>query len=267
MKVFVLAVLLCFPALAFCQDGVGNLYGNRWLANERDRYDTTRTHYHLAYSTTGVINNANSIKSYILNNSLKVSVVRKNAAINFNSSYVYGQQSHILTNNDFTSSLDVNLYQTLKHFYYWGLGDYTSSFSLQINEQEQAGLGVGYDLIHAKKATLNLSEGLLYERDNLYDSLYGGPEGSIYQHDEYETVRNSFRLLYHWAIGKVVVLDGSDFFQSALTNSRDYILKLNASVSVKLNKWLNFTSAAQYNQFTRTRSKNDIVTFGVTIVR
>jgi hypothetical protein len=266
MKMFVLAALLCLPVLAFCQDGVGNLYGNRWPVNTPRKTDTS-THYHFAYAATGVINNANSIKSYILSNALKLGVVKKNVAVNFNSNWVYGQQSHILTNNDFTSSLDVNLYESPKHFYYWGLADYTSSFSLQINEQEQVGLGVGYNLIDKKKAVLNVSEGLLYERDDLYDSLYGGPDGSVYQHDQYETVRNSFRLSYHWAITNVVVLDGTGFFQNALDDSRDYILKLSTSVSVKLNKWLNITSAAQYNQFTRTRTRNDIITFGVAIVR
>jgi hypothetical protein len=273
MKVVLLAMLLCLPALAFCQDGIGNLYGVKWLANGKggnnsdSSHHTDTTHYHFTFAATGIINNANSIKSYILNNALKFSIVKKSAAINFNSSWVYGKQSHVLTNNDFTSSLDIGLYETLRHFYYWGLANYTTNFSLQIIEQGQAGVGVGYNLVDKKKAVLILSDGLLYERDDLYDSLYGGPEGSTYQHDEYGTVRNSFRLLYHWNISDIVVLDGTGFIQNSLAHSGDYILKLNASISVKLKKWLSVTSTAQYNQFTRTRSRNDIITFGLMIVR
>jgi hypothetical protein len=38
---------------------------------------------------------------------------------------------------------------------------------------------------------LLVSEGPLYERGDLYDSLYGGPAGDIYQHDIYHEFRNS----------------------------------------------------------------------------
>ena len=261
-----LTLTLCLPLHALCQDGIGNVYGD-WLRRPVPPPVDTSFHLHFSYSGTGIVNNANDIKSYILSNALKFGVAKKDVAVNLTGSWVYGKQSHIETNNDFTTSLDVGLYKTLEHFSYWGVGTYTSSFSLQINEQEQTGLGVGYNIIDHKTATLVLSDGLLYEKDDLYDSLYGGPEGSIYQRDRYETVRNSFRVLYHWVIKKTISLDGTEFLQSSLLDSKDYILKLSASISVKLNKWLNVTGAAQYNQFTRTRAKNDIVTFGLTIVK
>jgi len=228
---------------------------------------TDSIHYHFSYAGTGNVNNTNTLSAYIFSNTIGFSAVKKSAAFNLNNSWVYGSSSGTLTNNDFTSTADLNLYKTLKHFYYWGLVNYNTSLSLQINHLVQGGLGAGYNLIDQKKAVLILSDGLLYEQGDLYDVHYGGPGSGLTQRDVYQELRNSLRIKYHWVIRDKVILDGMEFIQNALTHDRDYILKLSGSASVKLNKWLNLTAACQYNRFTRTNSENTLVTFGVTIVR
>jgi Protein of unknown function, DUF481 len=235
--------------------------------NPDSTHHTDTAHFHYNYAGTGTLNNTNYMRSYIFNNVLKLSLLKQSSALNFTNSWVYGRQNSILTNNDFTSSLDIGIYTTLKHFYYWGLTNYTTSVSLLINNQLQAGLGPGYNLIDKKKAVLLVSEGAIYERGDLYDSLYGGTTGDIYQHDRYHTFRNSFHLLCHWVIQDRYIFDGSGFMQNSFSRWSDYNLRLTGSISIKLKKWLSFMTSAVYNEFTRTRSRNTLLTFGLSVQR
>src|SRR5687768_10957836 len=77
--------------------------------------------HHIGYASTGLINRTNTGSSYLLTNTLRFNVVKKSFSFNSSSSWMYGEQNKNLTNNDFSSTLDFNLYKTLPHFYYWGL--------------------------------------------------------------------------------------------------------------------------------------------------
>jgi hypothetical protein len=230
-------------------------------------HHTDTAHYHFAVASTGTLNNTNSFTSYVWNNAVKASMAKKSATVNVSGAYIYGQQGTLLTNKDLSTTADVDLYKSLRHFYYWGLVTYTSSVSLMINHQFQAGPGLGYNLVDKKKATVVLSDGILYEKGDLYDSLYGGPNGNVFQRDRYQAVRNSFRLLYHLVLQDRYTFDGTGFLQNAVNNWPDYYLKLNATVSVKLYKWLAFSVTGVYNKFTRTRSQSTLLTFGLTVQR
>jgi hypothetical protein len=227
--------------------------------------DTSRFHY--TYTGTGTINNANSLHSYVLSNALKLSLAKKSAEANFSNSWIYGKQNRVLSNNDFSSTLDMGLYKTLRHFYYWGMATYNHSVPLMINHQLQTGLGPGYDFIDKKKALLTVSDGILFEVNDLYDSLYGAPGGNVFRRDRYNTFRNSAHLLFHLAIRDHYTLDGSGFLQNSLADFRDYILKLTASGAIKLYKWISFSTSASYSKFSRTRGRNTLVTFGLTMTR
>lgn len=271
--VFLLLLFAFTPLLVFCQnkDQSGDQGGKPAqdsLSLKQDSAHYTDTlHLHFSYSGTGTINNTNTQHSFILSNAVQFSAVKKRAALNFSNSWLYGQQSGNLTNNDFTSTGDISLYKTLRHFYYWGLVNYTTSYSLQINHQVQSGFGAGYNLIDKKNAVLIISDGILYEKGDLYDILYGGPNGDVSQRDQYQVLRNSFRIKYRWVIRDLLVLNGTELLQNSLADGNNYILKLNAGASVKLNKWLSLTTAFLYNKFTRTRRENTLVTFGLTITR
>lgn len=214
-------------------------------------------HYHVNYTSTGSINKTNDGDAYLLNNGLKLGVRRKSLSLNWNNNWVYGQQNQQLTNNDLLSSLDFNLYRTLPRFYYWGLASYTTSYSLKINNQLQAGLGAAYNLIDQPHAVLNISDGFLYEKGDLFlkDTL----------RDTYHTWRNSFRLQFRWTIRELVSLNGYGFWQPSLTDGNDYIIRSNVNLSMKLRKWLSLTTGFTYNRFNRTQRENMLITYGLTI--
>lgn len=216
--------------------------------------------YYINFASTGNINKTNDGTSYLLNNNLRYSISKKSISLNTTNSWMYGKQLGNLTNNDFFSGLDFNLYKTLYNFYYWGLGSYEKSVSLKINHRLQTGAGIGYNLVNRKNALVILSDGILYEKGDLYDDPETGS-------NEYEIFRNSFRLKFRFVIHEIVVIEGSDFLQHALSDRKDYIIKSNTSLSVKLKKWLSLTSAVAYNKLSVTGRENLLVTYGITIER
>lgn len=212
------------------------------------------------FSATGSINQANGSTAYLLNNDIRFSAVKKHYTIHAGANWIYGETGNNLTNNDFASSADFNLYTRRHKFYYWGLANYTGSYSLKINSQLQAGAGVAYNIIDTTTAWLNLSDGFVYETSSLAVGA-GGSEAS------YQAVRNSFRLAYRFVAAKIFFVDGSNFFQPSLAHSNDYILRLANNAGVKINPWLNLGVSFVFNKFTRTNTQNLLVTYGVTVMR
>lgn len=216
--------------------------------------------YYINFASTGNINKTNEGTSYLLNNNFRYSISKKSISLNTTNSWMYGKQLGNLTNNDFFSGLDFNLYKTLYNFYYWGLGSYEKSVSLKINHRLQTGAGIGYNLVNRKNTLVILSDGILYEKGDLYDN----PETGT---NEYEIFRNSFRLKFRVIIREIIVIEGYDFLQHALSDRKDYIIKSNTSLSVKLKKWLSLTSAVTYNKLSATGRENLLVTYGISIER
>jgi hypothetical protein len=235
-------------------------------ASDSTHYEDT-TRYKYSYSGTGNFNNTNSVNSYLLSNAVTFSAAKKSRTIDLSTAWVYGGQQGNLTNNDFSATAALNLYKTIRHFYYWGLVNYNTSLSLQINHLIQLGFGPGYNVIDKKQASLIVSDGILFEKGDLQDILYGTPQGNVTQQDRYQVFRNSLRIKYHFVIHDRISLDGVELIQHSLVTIHNYILNLNASGSVKLRKWLSVTVAFAFNKFTRTRSENTLLTFGITITR
>ncbi|BAV08434.1 Protein of unknown function, DUF481 [Filimonas lacunae] len=213
------------------------------------------THYHVSYSTTGIINHTNDANSYVLNNAFAFNVRKKSISLNSTNSWIYGQNNQSLTNNDFSTSLDFNIYRTSKLFY-WGLANYDNSFSLKINERYQTGAGVAYSFVDNKTMFLNLSDGILYEKSNL---MLNDTTREIYH-----TPRNSLRVRLRFEIKDIFVIDGTHFLQNSLLHSEDYIIKSVTNLSVKLRKWLSFTTTVNYNLLNRTHRENLLLNFGIT---
>jgi len=217
-------------------------------------------HYYLGYAASGNVNQTNDGRTYLLNNALKAGIRQKKVSFNLNNGWIYGAQNSQLTNNDFQSALDVNFYTTIRHFYYWGLGNYTTSYSLKINHQVQGGAGAAYSFIDTGDNYLNLSDGILYEKSDLYlnDSV----------RDVYNTFRNSLRLSFKFSLVKnIIMVNGTGFLQNSLSYSNDYIVRCNAGLAVKLKKWLALTAGFTYNRFNRTERENMLFTYGVTVER
>lgn len=217
-------------------------------------------HYYLGYTGSGNINQTNDGRSYLLNNTLKAGIRQKKISFNLTNSWIYGAQNKKLTNNDFMSALDVNFFTAIPHFYYWGLGNYVSSYSLKVNNQVQGGAGAAYNFIDTKDNYLNLSDGILYEQSDLYlkDTI----------RDVYTTFRNSLRLSFKFSLVKdIVIVNGTGFLQNSLSYRDDYIIRCNAGLAVKLKKWLALTTGVTYNRFNRTSRENMLFTYGLTIER
>jgi len=220
---------------------------------------TDSTNYVVNYSSTGSLNNTNDGKSYLLNNGLKFGVRKKSVSLNFNNKWIYGKQNRQLTNNDFSSSLDFNLYKTLPHFFYWGLLNYNTSKSLKVNNQLLAGAGIAYSIYDREDAYLNISDGILFDSSDL--TL----ENEI--RDIYHTYRNSLRLSFRFVISKIIIVNSSSYFQSSLSNGSDYIMKSDSSLSFKVNKWLSLTTAFNFNRVARTDRQNSLLSYGLSFER
>ncbi len=211
------------------------------------------THHFIAFNASGNINKTNTTDAYILNNSLKFSVRNKKAVLNFNNNWLYGKQNRQLSNNDYTASLDFNLYQKEPSPYYWGLANFTTSYSLKIVNQLQAGLGLAYNVVNSERIQLNISNGILFETSKLL----------VNDHNEYyQTFRNSLRVFFKYSIKKIIVLDGTGFLQNSLNYKDDYIISTSSGFSVILNKYLSLNTSLKYNKLTKTRSENLILTYG-----
>jgi hypothetical protein len=213
--------------------------------------------YYAGYTSAGTFNNTNKSSYYLLNNQLKFGARKKILSLNSSTKWLFGRQEGELTNNDIVSSLDANLHKTFPHFYYWALLNYNQSYSLRVNNQAQAGVGVAYNIVDTKQLIVNLSDGILYDYSDLNTTdstreIYGTP-------------RNSFRFQVKWNFKNKIVFNGNSFLQNSLTDGNDYIVKTDLNLSVKIRKWLSITSSFIYNQITRTRSENLFISYGLTL--
>ncbi|RZL40768.1 MAG: DUF481 domain-containing protein [Pedobacter sp.] len=213
--------------------------------------DTTSQHLKLV--AAGSINKTNTDKAYLLNNSLTYGIKRKSIVLNSTNTWLYGKQNSELSNNDFSSTLNFNLYKTLPHFYYWGLLNYNTSYSLKINHQLLAGLGVAYNILDQENVYINISNGVLYDQSNLLSN------------EVYNTYRNSFRIQYRFAIKELIVFEGSNFVQSSFERKGDHIIRSVNSLGIKLKKWISLNTALNYNKMNITNRENLNLTYGITL--
>jgi hypothetical protein len=220
---------------------------------------TDSTSYLVQFTSTGSINKTNESKAYLLNNVVRLGIRQKTISLNFNNNWIYGKQNQQLTNNDFSSTLDFNLYRTFPHFFYWGLANYNTSRSLKINNQLLAGVGIAYSLYDREEAYLNLSNGILFDSSDI--DLENGIQ------DKYETMRNSFRLSFRFEVFKNIVLSNTSFIQNSFSNKHDYNIKTDAMLTYKLNKWLGFNTAYKFNRISRTNRENSLLSYGLTFER
>ncbi|PBQ34916.1 hypothetical protein CNR22_14650 [Sphingobacteriaceae bacterium] len=214
-------------------------------------------HYHVNYTSTGNYNRTNTNRSYLLNNTINLNYRKKPLQVNFSNKWLYGKQQNSLVNNDFSSLLDVNLYKTFPHFYYWGLCNYNKSYSLRINNQLQAGLGVAYNLVDKVNFKINISEGVLYD--------YSDVILSDTTNDIYETPRNSARLQIKYYYGSLFTFAGSGYIQNSLEYGNDIIYKGDLDMAIRLRKWLSLTAKLTYNKIERTKRENLFMTYGFTV--
>jgi hypothetical protein len=213
-------------------------------------------HYYVNFSGTGNINRTNTGTSYLLNNALQFQVSKKKISLNSMASYMYGEDPVSKTNDDLVATLNLDVLKGVQKFYYWGLAGYEKSFSLKVDSRLQAGAGVGYTFVNNAKTNLEISDGFLFETSDL-----GIPDQR--GRTSYQAVRNSLRLKYRFVIKDIFRFDGIDYYQPSVSDGRDYILKLNANFSIRLYKWINFTTSFNYNRQNITSTENLLISYGL----
>jgi hypothetical protein len=218
------------------------------------------TNYYTNLISTGIFNKTSDGRSYILNNSLRFSVYKKNISFNSTSGFIYGEQQGKLSNRDLFSTLDFNALKKSNRVYVWGLASYEKSYSLKINNRLQAGAGPGYTLIDRKNAVVVISDGILYEKGDLET----GAEG---ENQVYEILRNSFRIKFRLLMKDKIVFENTDFIQHALSDRHDYIIRSQTNFSFKLLRWMSLTIGLTYNKLSRTERENLLFNFGFSLER
>jgi hypothetical protein len=213
--------------------------------------------YFVRHSSTGILNKTNDRNAFVLNNALRFSFYKRNVSLNTSNSWIYGKQQGELSNNDFTSAVDVDLFKSRKHIYYWGLLHYEKSFSLKINHRFQGGVGVGYYLLDREHFVVQVSDGILFEKSDLL--IDETPDLA------YETYRNSLRLKFRFTHRDMFTLEGTDFVQHSLSDKSDYIIRSSTNFSVKLWKWVSLTLVVNYNKLALTNRENFLLNYGVTL--
>jgi hypothetical protein len=110
-----------------------------------------------------------------------------------------------------------------------------------------------------KKPNFNfeVSDSFVFEPSDLTDPVIG--------RDVYQTVRNSLRVKYRWSYNNTFILEGTNICQPSMLSLKDYIIRLNNKLSVKLNKWLAINATMTYNKISRTNRENLLLTYGLTI--
>jgi hypothetical protein len=213
--------------------------------------------YHLRFATTGSLNRTSDGDAYLLNNGLGFNINKRKTTLNTNANWVWGQLNSTLTNNDFIITSNMDFLKNVSKLYYWGLLTFESSYSLKTKYRFQPGVGAGYRFIDTPDEVFTISDGILFETADLTDPTFGK--------GQYQTIRNSLRVKYRFPIAKIIVIEGVNFWQTSLLEIKDYIIKFNNSLSVKLRQWLSLTSAISFNRISRTDSQNLLFTFGITL--
>ncbi|MCH5689483.1 DUF481 domain-containing protein [Niabella sp. W65] len=119
----------------------------------------------------GSINKTKDGSNYLFNNNAYFNVRKKRTVLNSAATWIYGMNPEKLTNNDFTLSSNVNLYRHFTDFYYWGLVNYTTSYSLNIKSQGQAGIGIAYNFLNKPNVWLNVSNGMIGEASRIIQGI------------------------------------------------------------------------------------------------
>jgi hypothetical protein len=80
---------------------------------------TDSTRHYIRLSAAGNLNRSNNATAYLLTNGMRYSIKNSRTSFNAGANWLYGEQDHNLTNNDFNATADFNLYHDSSNLYYW----------------------------------------------------------------------------------------------------------------------------------------------------
>lgn len=206
-------------------------------------------------SSGGSVNKTKDGSSYLFNNNAQFNVKKKRTVLNSSAAWLYGMAPEKLTNNDFTLSSNVNLHRHFTDFYYWGLVNYTTSYSLNIKSQGQAGIGIAYNFLNKPNIWLNVSNGIIGELSRIIEN-----DTAIIN---YQTIRNSLRIQFMFKAGERFTFKTGNFFQPSLKYISDHIISSDTEFTYLLWKGLNLNTRLLYNKISKTGKENLVFTYGL----
>ena len=213
--------------------------------------------YHAKVAATGNMNRTNTGTTSIFNNFVGFDINKKHVSLNSSAAYIYGRNPLQKTNDDFLAVMNADFLRSVSKLYYWALASYEKSFSLKVDNRFQVGGGVGYTFVKEPNSLVILSNGLLFETADL-------SQKDQYGRTAYQTLRNSLRLKFRFAFkDNLITIDGTEFLQNSLSEGKDYILKLNTNVSVRLYRWLSLTATFNYNRMNVIGTENLFLSYGL----
>ena len=95
------------------------------------QFSDSLTHL-ISFGASGNINRTSTSAAYLLTNEARFSTKKKRITTNSSARWLYGEIDNKLSNNDFITTHDFNRFNQKGNFYYWGLANYTTSYSLRI---------------------------------------------------------------------------------------------------------------------------------------
>ncbi len=163
------------------------------------QFNDSITHY-VYYGSSGTFNKTNDGNSFVLNNNGKFTLEKKKVSFHSINTWIYGEQSGVLINNDFSSVLDCDILKKQQKFYYWAIGTFDKSFSLKINHRFQAGGGLGYNLLKKEHASIVVSDGLIYEQADLTDNELGHLNYDVWRTHSASNIIGRFTTFLSWMV-------------------------------------------------------------------
>lgn len=225
----------------------------------------------LEVSASGSLNKTATDLINVYNTHIRYSYTLDKTEFNAQTKWIYGSKLAGISNNDVTITLDGNrFHDQKKHLNSWILGSFTSSYSLNIYSQLQAGVGLAYKFELLKQdrikkdeketpyqnlITLRVSNGIIYEHSNILN------KESV--QEMYYILRNSLRLQLVANMWHNVSLRGTYFWQPALNDIKDVNMIADVSLGIKLSNNIKFDTKFAYNYITRTAKENLIFTYGI----
>lgn len=227
-------------------------------------------HHKVNVAATGSLNKTTSDVINVYNTNIRYGYTIENAEFNASAKWIYGSKTAGLSNNDVILSIDGNrFHKRIKKFNTWVLGSFTSSYSLNIFSQFQAGVGVAYKITflekerettektrkHTDAISLRMSNGIIYEQSNVINAES--------KQELYNVFRNSLRVQLQAQAWDKVELSGTFYWQPVLNNLRDRNIILDIALGFKIANNIKFDTRLGYNYISRTAKENLTLTYGV----
>ncbi len=211
-------------------------------AQQEEPKDTTEFSYKIGIS--GYYNRTSTSDALISNYNGNLTRVSNKTDCSLSTTYLWGVSNNILSNDDFFGNLFLDFRKKKKTFI-WTMSQFDRSFSLNIRYRVQTGGGLGFYLLRDENNTISITNGFLYDASNINDVVRNSCRLKIskkHKHYKFETV---------------------GFYQPALSDEEDYIIKINTSLDIKIKHHTYLQFVFQNNQSTKTNKSNLLYTIGI----